>query len=414
MFKKLGNVRNLRTFSSLKNRAYRIYFTGMFGQWTSMNMQTIARAYLIYHITGSGVILGLASLANAIPTILVSLPGGALADRVQKKDILFYTLLGSMFVSLTVGICIAVGYLGPEHPDSWWVLIAAAALQGTFMGLMMPARQSIIPELVNEDQIMNAVSLNMMGTNSLRILAPAATGFLIEGVGYEIVYFIISTMYGLGALCMMLVPRTTSRYKGSGNAIKDITDGMKYIAREKTIMLVIVATLFIMLCGIPFMQLMPMITEDILHVGESGMGILMSVSGAGAIIGSVTLASVPSRKRGAIMIISGCVMGLALVGFAFSRWWALSLIMVIFVGLGQTSNRTSGNALVQSYTEPEYRGRVMSFMMMELGFSSLGTFFAGLLADIIGVQWAIGGLAIALVIMSIIFATATKRLRQLE
>ena len=189
---------------------------------------------------------------------------------------------------------------------------------------------------------------------------------------------------------------------------------MKYIAREKTIMLVIVATLFIMLCGIPFMQLMPMITEDILHVGESGMGILMSVSGAGAIIGSVTLASVPSRKRGAIMIISGCVMGLALVGFAFSRWWALSLIMVIFVGLGQTSNRTSGNALVQSYTEPEYRGRVMSFMMMELGFSSLGTFFAGLLADIIGVQWAIGGLAIALIIMSIIFATATKRLRQLE
>jgi MFS family permease len=414
MLNKLKNIRNLRTFSSLKNRAYRIYFTGMFGQWTSMNMQTIARSYLIYHITGSGSILGLSALANAIPTILVSLPGGALADRVQKKTILFYTLLGSMLVSLTVGICISVGYLGPEHPDSWWVLIVAAAVQGTFMGLMMPARQSIIPELVNEDQIMNAVSLNMMGTNSLRILAPAATGFLIEGVGYQIVYFIISAMYGLGALCMILVPRTTSRYKGSGNAFRDIADGMKYLAGKKTIMLVIIATLFVMLCGIPFMQLMPMITEDILHVGESGMGILMSLSGAGAIVGSIILASTPGRKRGLIMIVAGCVMGLALLGFAFSRWWALSIVMVIFIGLGQTSHRTSGNALVQTYTEAEYRGRVMSFMMMELGFSSLGTFFAGLLADAFGVQWAIGGLAIALVIMSVIFATTTSRLRKLE
>ncbi len=414
MVKKFSKIGDIRTFSSLKSRAYRIYYFGMLGQWTAMNMQIVARSYLIYHISNSGAILGLAALANAIPTILVSLPGGALADRIPKKDILLYTQLGTMLVSLTVALSLTFGYLSPEREGSWWILIVASAVQGTFMGLMMPARQSIIAELVEDEQIMNAVSLNTMGMSSLRILGPMAAGFLIDAVGYNVVYFIASAMYGIAGLCMILVPKTAPQYSGSGNALKDIIDGVEYIRREKTIMLIIVATLFVMLCGIPFMQLMPMITEDILGVGPSGMGILLSVSGAGAIAGSVFLASAPSRKRGSIMLASGFIMGLALLVFAFSRSWPLSIIMVIFVGLGQSGHRTAGNTLVQYYTEPEYRGRVMSFMMMEMGFSSLGTFFAGIMADVIGVQWSIGGLAIMFVIVSVILATATTRLRKLE
>ena len=414
MIKILGKIRDIRTFSSLKNRVYRTYYIGMFGQWTSMNMQIVARSFLIYHISGSGAVLGLAALANAIPTILVSLPGGALADRIQKKDILCYTQIGSMLVSLSVALLLTLGYLSPDKPGSWWILIVTAAVQGTFMGLMMPARQAIISEIVDSEQIMNAVSLNTMGMNALRILAPAATGFLIDAVGFSVVYFISAAMYGLAAFCMFRIPKTTPQYSGSGNALMDILDGLKYIRREKTIMLVIVATLFVMLCGVPFIQLMPMITVDILKVGASGMGILLSVSGAGAIVGSGILASVPGRKRGNIMLTAGFIMGLALLVFAFSRSWPLSIITVIFIGLGQTSHRTAGNTLIQYYTEPEYRGRVMSFMMMELGFSSLGTFIAGVLADTIGVQWSIGSLAIALVIMSVIFTTTTKRLRRLE
>jgi MFS family permease len=414
MINKLKKIRDVRTFSSLKNRVYRIYYIGMFGQWTSMNMQIVARSYLIYHISNSGAVLGLAALANAIPTILVSLPGGALADRLQKKDILLYTQLGSMLVSLSVALSLTFGYLGPDKAGSWWILIVAAAVQGTFMGLMMPSRQSIIAEIVDSEQIMNAVSLNTMGMNTLRILAPAATGFLIDAVGFEVVYFISAAMYGLAAFCMYLMPNTTPQYSGSGNSLTDIVDGVKYIRREKTMMLVIVATLFVMICGMPFIQLMPMVTVDILKVGAAGMGILLSVSGAGAIVGSIILASLPSRKRGYIMLAAGVIMGLALVVFAFSRSWPLSILVVIFIGLGQTSHRTTGNALVQYYTEPEYRGRVMSFMMMGLGFSSLGTFVAGILSETFGVQWSIGGLALALVIMSVILATATTRLRKLE
>jgi MFS family permease len=409
-----NRLRNIRTFQSLKYPAFRLYYIGMIGQWSSMNMQIVARSLLIYRISDSGAVLGLASLANAIPTILFSLYGGALADRIQKKDILLFSMIGSMLTSLAVALLLTLGYLSEAIPNSWWILIVTATVQGTIMGLMMPSRQAIIAEVVPAEQVMNAVSLNMMGMNAFRILAPAATGFLIDAFDFGSVYYISAAMYGLAVVCMFFMPKTTQKFSEGTNALADIIDGVKYIRQKRTMLLVLVATLFVMICGIPFLQLMPMITEDILKVGASGMGILLSISGVGAIMGSLTLASLPSRKRGAIMLTSGIIMGLALIGFAFSKWWLLSILVVIFIGLGQTGHRTTGNALAQNYTEPEYRGRVMSFMMMGIGFSSLGTFFAGILSEVIGIQWSIGGLAMILVIASVMLLTLTPRLRKME
>jgi MFS family permease len=414
MINKLKQLRNIRTFSSLRNPAFRLYYIGMIGQWSSMNIQIVARSLLVYRISDSGAVLGLASLANALPMIICSLYGGALADRLQKKGILLFSMIGSMLVSLAVALLLTTGYLSIDKPGSWWILVVTAAIQGTIMGLMMPSRQAIIAEIVDQEQVMNAVSLNTMGMNTFRILAPAATGFLIEAFDFASAYYVSTAMYGLAAICMFLMPKTTQKFSEGANALADIVDGVRYIRREKTMLLVVVATLFVMICGVPFMQLMPMVTEDILKVGASGMGILLSVSGTGAIVGSIILASSPSRKRGIIMLVSGVIMGLALVGFAFSKWWLISILVVIFVGLGQSAHRTTGNSLAQNYTAPEYRGRVMSFMMMGIGFSSLGTFFAGIIAEAIGIQWAIGGLAVILVAASAALLTFTARLRRLE
>jgi MFS family permease len=414
MLKKFSQLSKLGTFRSLKNPAFRLYYIGMIGQWSSMNMQIVARSLLIYRISGSGTILGLASLANALPMIICSLYGGALADRIQKKDILLFSMIGSMLISLFVGFALTMGYLSEAIPGSWWILVVTATIQGAVMGLMMPSRQAIISEIVEGEQVMNAVSLNTMGMNSFRILAPAATGFLIDALDFASVYYISGAMYGMASVCMFLMPKTAQKFSEGTSALADIVDGMRYIRREKTMLLVLVATLFVMICGIPFLQLMPMITEDILMVGASGMGILLSVSGMGAITGSLILASLPNRKRGTIMLVSGIIMGLALVVFGFSKVWLVSIFVVIFIGLGQTGHRASGNSLAQVYTPPEYRGRVMSFMMMGIGFSSLGTFFAGVMAEAIGIQWSIGGLAALLVVASAALLIFTSRLRKLE
>ena len=379
-----------------------------------MNMQMVARSLLIYRISNSGVILGLTALANAIPTILFSLWGGALADRMQKKSILFYSMVASAVLSLAVAYSITSGYLSEEVPNSWWILIVTAIIQGGVMGLMMPSRQAIISEIVEHEDVLNAVSLNTMGMNVFRILAPAATGFLISATDFSVVYYISTAMYAMAGFCLFLMPNTAQKFSEGSSALSDIVDGVRYVRSHRTMLLVLVATLFVMICGLPFMHLMPMITEDILEVGEEGLGILFAVSGIGAVAGSLILASVPSRKRGIIMLISGIVMGLALMGFAFSKWWLVSVFVVIFVGLGQTGHRASGNSLAQNYTEPEYRGRVMSFMMMGIGFSSLGTFFAGVLAETIGIEWAIGGLALLLVAASAALLVLTPRLRELE
>ena len=379
-----------------------------------MNMQMVARSLLVYRISGSGIVLGLMALANAVPTIVCSLLGGALADRMQKKSILAYSMLGAMALSLVVGYAITTGYLGEDVPGSWWILVVTATLQGGVMGLMMPSRQAIISEIVEDEQVLNAVSLNTMGMNAFRILAPAATGFLIKAFDFSVVYYISAAMYGIAGFCMFLMPKTAQKFSEGSGALSDIVDGMRYIRRNRTMFYVLVATLFVMICGLPFMHLMPMVTEDVLGVDEVGLGILFTVSGIGAIVGSLILASLPSKKRGTIMLVSGVIMGLALMAFGFSTWWWVSVFVVIFVGLGQTGHRASGNSLAQNYTEPEYRGRVMSFMMMGLGFSSLGTFFAGVLAETVGIEWAIGGLALLLVVSSIALLTLTPRLRRLD
>ncbi len=267
-------------------------------------------------------------------------------------------MIGSMLVSLGVAFSLSMGYLSEDVPGSWWILVVTATIQGVIMGLMMPSRQAIISEIVTGEQVMNAVSLNTMGMNTFRILAPAVTGFLIEAFDFASVYYVSSAMYALAVVCMFLLPRTASKYSEGSSAFTDIVDGVRYIRQNKTMLLVLVSTFFIMICGI--------------------------------------------------------IMGLALAGFASSEWWLVSVVVVIFIGLGQSTHRTTGNSLAQNYTEPEYRGRIMSFMMMGLGFSSLGTFFAGIIAEVIGIQWAIGGLAVILVVMSFALLTFTPRLRRLE
>jgi MFS family permease len=197
-----------QTFRSFKNPIYRFYYGGMMGQMASMNMQMLARSLLIYRLTNSAAILGAMSFANAIPMLLLSLFGGVIADRVQKKYVLLIGQAGSAVLSLGVALALTVGYLSAERAGSWWVLIATSMLQGAIMGLMQPSRQAIISEIVSEEELMNAISLNTMGVNSLQIFAPAITGFLIDAIGFAAVYYAMTGMYLLAVVFFFFIPLT--------------------------------------------------------------------------------------------------------------------------------------------------------------------------------------------------------------
>jgi len=408
------SLRNLRTFSSLKNPVFRLYYWAMLGQMASMNMQMVARALLIYRITGSAVILASMSLAFALPMLALSLFGGVIADRVQKKYIMLAGQACSAAVALGVALSLTLGYMSPERAGSWWILIFASLLQGVISGLMMPSRQAIIPEIVSQEQLMNALALNNFGMNILRLLAPAMTGFLIDAFDFAAVYYAMTGMYLMSVLFIALMPLTSTMTIRGGGALADIREGLVYIRHETTILLILLFTLFAVVLSMPYMYLLPIFTDDILKVGATGMGVLISVSGIGAMAGSLVLASLPNRKRGLIMLIGGIISGLALAGFSFSPYWYLSLAMIVFVGLGQTTRMTMSNTLIQYYVEDRYRGRVMAIYMMEFGFNSFATFFAGVITEVIGVQWAVGGLALILALLSLLTLMFIPRLRRLE
>lgn len=280
--------------------------------------------------------------------------------------------------------------------------------------MMLPARQAIIPEIVDRDQVMNAVALNTLGMNVFRLAAPAAAGFLIAAYDFKAVYFAMTIMNVYAIVLVSFVPPTGKAMTSTTNIISDIRDCFSYVMRERLVMLILVFTLFVVILSQPYQQMLPIFVDDILGVGEKGMGILMSVSGAGAMVGSLILASSPNRKRGFIMLVSGLVSGLALTWFSFSTNWHLSIAAIVFVGLGQTTRATLSSALLQSYVESSYMGRVMSIFMMEWGLVSFVTFIAGILSEVIPVQWVVGGFAMALVVISVSTIVFSPRIRKLD
>lgn len=405
---------NLRTFGSLKNPVFRLYYSAMLGQRAAMNMQMVARSLLIYRLTGSAVILGGMALANAIPMLFLSLFGGVIADRVQKKYVLLAGQASSAVVALGIALSLTTGYLSPERAGSWWILVAGSVLQGTIMGLMIPSRQAIIPEIVGEGQLMNAVALNNLGMNLLRFMAPAVAGFLIDAFDFKAVYYTMTGMYLVAVLFVSFMPLTGTMTIRAGGALSNIKEGLQYVLHKPTILLILVFVLFIVLLSRPYMMMMPIFADDILKVGASGMGVLLSVSGIGAMIGSLTLASLPNKKRGVMLLVSSFLLGLALAGFSFSNSYNLSLALIVLVGLGQSARMTLGNTLLMYYTEDKYRGRVMSLYEMDHGLTSLGAFGAGLMTEAIGVQWAVGGFAMVLVFLSILALAFAPRVRKLD
>ena len=414
------SLSNLRTLSSFKNPVFRLYYAAMLGQMASMNMQMLARSLLTYRITGSATILGVMALANAAPMLFFSLFGGVIADRVQKKYVLLVGQAASAGVSLVVAMALVFGYLSEGNAGSWWLLAVASLFQGTIMGLMMPSRQAMIAEIVGEEQLMNAVALNTFGMNLSRLVMPALAGFMIEAYGFQSTYFFMTAMYAVSVFFISLMPHTgTIALKGRG-ALADIMDGLRYVRHDVTLLLILVITFLTVLLSMPYMMLLPVFTEDILNVGAGGMGVLVSVSGLGAMAGSIVLASLPNKKRGAMLMRGSLILGLGLVGFSFSSsWlpsyaWPLALTFIVVVGVGQTARMTLGNTLLQYYVEDEYRGRVMALYMMEFGLTSFGVFFTGVLADQVGIQWAVGGLAILLVIFSVGVLAFVPRIRKLD
>lgn len=405
------SISKLKTFSSFKNPVFDLYYSSNLCQQAAQNMQQMTRSLLVYRITGSAATLGLVSLAGAVPHILTSLFGGVVADRVQKKYVLLIGMGAFSLVALSVAILLTTGYL---NKSTWWILAVNSALQSAIMGLIVPARSAMIREIVGREGLMNAVALNTMGTNGWRLLAPAASGFLIDAFGFEANFYIMAGLYALGTILMVFMPRTSIKTASHKNAMEELKEGFKYIRGERDLMFILAFNLLAVVLAMPYQQMMPVFVDDVLKVGAKGMGILISVSGIGALVGSVIIASLPSKRRGKLLLVGTLILGISIMVFSFSKSWALSLGVMVVLGLGQTARMTLSNTLAQHYTKDEYRGRVMGVYDMEMALNSFSVYGAGVLTAAIGVQLTIGGFAGVLVLVCLASLLFVPRMRRLE
>jgi MFS family permease len=394
-----------RTFSALQDSNFRLLYIGNVLQFGSMQMQLLVRGVLVFDLTGSFAALGTISLANAIPGLLLAPVGGVVADRAPKKTVIQLAQLFNAVNAVVLAV-LAAGLFGFEL--AFWHLFASALLQGGVNSIMMPSRQSIISDLVGPERLMNAVAINTSGQNVMQLVGPGLGGLLIAGWDASIVFWLMALMYGLAVLFTMRLParplfayageRVATRGRRGAGSVRDLVAGMKYVASDRVVRLLILVNFMIVIVAMPYTMLLPGFVREVLDRGPGVQGLLMSVSGLGAIAGSLFVASLAPHRRGRLMIIWGAVLGAALVAFAISTNVWITLPIMLFIGIGQAGRMSMGQVLIQTYSAAEYRGRALAVWMMQFYLVQFGTFFVGILAELIGPQLAIGGLAFLMVI----------------
>ena len=397
---KFDGLKNI--FRSLRYRNYRLFFSGqslsLIGTW----VQRIAIPWLVYRLTGSAFLLGFVGFAGQIPTFILAPFAGVLTDRLNRYHIMIVSQILSMIQAL------ALALLFFTNTIEVWNVLLLSVIQGCINAFDTPARQSFVIEMVEDkNDIGNAVALNSSMFNGARLVGPSIAGVLIASLGEGACFLIngISYIFVVISLLLMKVKPQEKKRKDT-NIIKEFKEGFTYTFGFPPIRSIIILLTLISLMGMPFSVLMPIFAKDIFHGGSHIFGFLMGASGVGALIGAAYLASRKSVVGLEKLIpLAAVVFGLGLVSFSLSSSFPLSIILMIITGVGMIIHTACSNTILQTISDNDKRGRVMSFYTMAfMGTAPIGSFLAGSMASMIGAPATllIGG--IACVIGALVFA----------
>lgn len=379
----------------------------MIGTW----MQIVAISWLVYHLTNSALLLGLVGFSSQIPSFFLTPFTGVFVDRWNRHRILVITQTLSMIQAFALAFLTLTGTIN----------ILSIILLSLSLGLInafdMPARQAFVIEMVEKkEDLLNAIALNSSLVNVARFIGPAIAGLLVAAVGEGFCFLIngISYIAVIIALLAMKVNKITKRVSIL-NIPKEIREGFKYSFGFAPIRSILMLLGLISLVGMPYTVLMPIFAKDILHGGANTLGFLMAAAGIGALAGGIYLASRKSvLGLGKILTFATVIFGLGLIIFALSKNLYFSLSMMLVSGFGMLLQIAASNTLLQTITEDDKRGRVMSFFAMALmGMTPFGNIIAGAMADKIGAPNTViisGGICI---IGAIIFSTRLPSLRKI-
>ena len=377
----LKAVTSGKTLEALGNRNYRLLWIGQMGHSAAFWSESVARSWLIWELTGSATLLAVVNLLRAVPILVFGLLAGVTADRFNKRKILITCQ------SVTLANYIVLAALITTGAVEVWHVLLSAFIMGSSMAFNQPTRMSLVPRLVEEDKLANAIALNSAAMNVNRILGPAGAGLLIAPLGIGGVYFVSAGIYvvALATTIRMRVPPITARSEKT-SVLTDMAEAFRYVYKEKSIFALILLALIPMTLGHPYMTLLPIFADRVLGVGESGYGFLLSAVGTGALIAVLIIATLGSRLRskGLLILVGIFCFGAFLVAFSQSTLFPLSLVIIALAGFMSTGMMVLINTSLLTITPKELHGRVMAVYRLDHGLMPLGTMVMGLLADGIG------------------------------
>ena len=397
--------------ASLSHRNFRLYWTGLLVAIMGWQMLTFTQLWLVYELTHSTVYVGLVGGVNGASNIALSIFGGVFADRLDKRRLLLLTQAMMSGLSLVLAILTVTGAV-----NVWHVLIIAG-LTGVTAAFDSPARQALIPYLIDDRRdLSNAVALSSSVWSAARIIGPAIAGVLIAVTGPAICFFVTSFGYAAMVLALRqlrLDPAAVKQVKL--RILSEMREGWSYVLRNRVFLVLIGMTFLNSLLGFSYVYLLPVFSKDILHVGSSGYGLLMTVSGVGAVCGTIAVASVSHRgHRGKILIAGSFVFGALLAAFGFSESYTFSLSVLALAGFFNSLYMTNVVTLLQTLVPDALRGRVMGIYSLTWSLMPIGGMQSGLLAGVVGAPLAVAVGGFGILAFAIIVAVVGRQVRQLN
>ena len=383
-----------RTFAALALPRFRNLWLGMLFSMGAMQMEIVARSWLAYDLSGSAFTLGLVALARSMPQIILSPLAGVAADRFDRRRILLASQTVMLVLSFMTAILVQTGIV------QVWHLYALGLAQGLAFPFTMPTRTAFMADLVERKNMANALALDSTGRNLNLIVAPSIAGILLAS-SPMLAFYVSALLYGLAVLTLFRLPVGSRGGAGQSGTFSEMAIGFRYIWNQRILFALMVMGAVPILLGMPFQQLLPVFQADVLNVGESALGFMFAAVGVGALAGSLGAAYFAgSEHMVKIQLACGVFFGLALVAFALSPVYVLSLACLVAVGITSQTYLTINRSLLMMNTDPKLFGRVTSVQIMAWYFMPVSLLPMGLIADQVGVAITVAcaGLLVAVLI----------------
>jgi len=393
---------------ALRHRNFQLFFSGqlisLIGTW----MDNIAEAWLVYRLTGSSLLLGTVAFAGQIPVFLLAPIGGMVADRWNRQRVVIATQACSMVLAGILAVLTLTGRV------TVWEVVVLAALMGAVNAFDIPARQAFLVDMVGREDLMNGIALNSSMFNGARVIGPSIAGILVASIGEGWCFAANSISYiaVIAGLLLMRVNRAPVEVRRV-SPFEHIVEGFRFVWNTGPIRALLLLLGLVSLVAMPYSVLMPIFAAKILHGDARTLGVLMGATGVGALGGALTLASRSGVKGLGRWVAVACAsFGTALILFSFSRWYFLSVALLVPVGFAMMVQMASSNTLIQAMVPDRLRGRAMAvYSMMFMGMAPMGALLSGWSADHIGAQWTLALGGVGAIIGAGVFARNLPKIR---